>query len=50
MSRPGRVFLPRAGNAELYTRLYSAVYVRMYPRLARLYQSIRHITNYPRLD
>ena len=50
MSRPGRVFLPHAGNAELYTRLYSAVYVRMYPRLARLYQSIRHITNYPRLD
>ncbi len=50
MSRPGRVFLPQARNAELYTRLYSAVYVRMYPRLARLYQSIRHITNYPRLD
>jgi sugar (pentulose or hexulose) kinase len=50
MSRPGRVFVPQAGNAELYTRLYSAVYARMYPRLARLYQSIRHITNYPKLD
>ena len=49
MSRAG-AFLPRARNAELYSRLYSAVYVRMYPRLARLYQSIRHITNYPRLD
>ncbi len=50
MSRPGRIFMPRAGNKELYTRLYSEVYVRMYPRLARLYQSIRHIANYPRLD
>jgi len=25
------------------------VYARLYPRLARLYLSIRHITNYPRL-
>ena len=50
MSQPGRIFLPRAQNAELYTRLYSGVYAKMYPRLARLYRSIRHITNYPRLD
>ncbi len=50
MSQPGRIFLPRAQNAELYTRLYSGVYTKMYPQLARLYRSIRHITNYPRLD
>jgi sugar (pentulose or hexulose) kinase len=50
MSRPGRIFLPQAGNAELYTRLYSSVYARMYSRLGPLYRSIRRITNYPGLD
>ena len=50
MSRPGRIFLPQAGNAELYTRLYSSVYARMYPRLGPLYQCIRRIANYPTLD
>jgi sugar (pentulose or hexulose) kinase len=50
MSRPGRTFTPIAQNVRLYDRLYSEVYVRMYPRLARLYLSIRHITNYPRLN
>jgi sugar (pentulose or hexulose) kinase len=50
MSRPGRAFTPIAQNARLYERLYSDVYARMYPRLAPLYQSIRHITNYPKLN
>ncbi len=50
MSRSGRTFTPIAENTRLYDRLYSEVYVRMYPRLARLYQSIRRITNYPKLD
>jgi len=50
MSRAGRIFSPQAKNAGLYTRLYFGVYVKMYPQLARLYRSIRHITNYPRLD
>ncbi len=50
MSRAGRIFTPIAQNARLYDRLYSEVYVRMYPRLARLYHSIRRITNYPRLN
>jgi sugar (pentulose or hexulose) kinase len=50
MSRSGRTFTPNPQNARLYDRLYSEVYVRMYPRLARLYQSIRQITNYPRLN
>jgi sugar (pentulose or hexulose) kinase len=49
MSRPGSTFTPIAQNVRLYDRLYSEVYARMYPRLARLYQSIRRITNYPRL-
>jgi sugar (pentulose or hexulose) kinase len=49
MSRPGRTFTPIAQNVRLYDRLYSEVYARLYPRLARLYLSIRHITNYPRL-
>jgi sugar (pentulose or hexulose) kinase len=50
MSRSGRTFTPNPQNARLYDRLYSDVYVRMYPRLARLYRSIRRITNYPRLN
>jgi sugar (pentulose or hexulose) kinase len=50
MSRPGRIFLPDAKNAALYTRLYSSVYLGMYPRLAKLYRAVRHITNYPRAD
>ncbi len=50
MTRPGRIFVPQPKNAELYSRLYSEVYVQMYAQLARLYRSIRHITNYPRLE
>jgi sugar (pentulose or hexulose) kinase len=50
MIRQGRIFLPQPQNTELYERLYSRVYLRMYPRLARLYRSIRRVTNYPRLD
>ncbi len=50
MSRPGRLFEPKLENARLYDRLFREVYVEMYPRLARLYRAIRHITDYPRLD
>jgi sugar (pentulose or hexulose) kinase len=47
MSRPGRIFAPDPENARLHGRLYREVYSRMYPRLSRLYSSIRHITGYP---
>ena len=47
MSRPGRAFAPDPRRVELYDRLYSDAYTRLYPRLAPLYRSIRHIVNYP---
>jgi ribulose kinase len=48
MTRVGHVFTPSAQATELYQRLYSEVYLDMYPRLQPLYRKIRSITGYPK--
>ena len=47
MARRDRVFAPDPARAELYDKLYSRVYKKMYGALAPLYEEIRDITNYP---
>ncbi|WP_299975515.1 FGGY-family carbohydrate kinase [uncultured Pseudoteredinibacter sp.] len=47
MSSIGTVFTPNKGNVKLYNDLYKDVYLKMFPSLSRLYQSIRKITGYP---
>ena len=47
MSAIGTVFTPNQDNVKLYDGLYKEVYLKMYPSLNRLYQSIRKITGYP---
>jgi len=48
MTRVGDVFHPNAETRALYERLYSEVYLKMYPQLQPLYRKIREITGYPR--
>lgn len=48
MTRVGNVFEPHPQTQALYDRLYREVYLKMYPQLQPLYQSIREITGYPR--
>jgi sugar (pentulose or hexulose) kinase len=48
MTRVGQVFTPSEQATELYQRLYSEVYLDMYPRLQPLYRKIRSITGYPK--
>ncbi len=48
MTRVGDVFQPDPAARELYERLYSEVYLQMYPRLQPIYRKIREITGYPR--
>lgn len=48
MTRVGDVFQPDPTTRELYERLYSEVYLQMYPRLQPIYRKIREITGYPR--
>jgi sugar (pentulose or hexulose) kinase len=48
MTRVGQVFTPSEQATELYQRLYSEVYLDMYPRLQPLYRKIRNITGYPK--
>lgn len=48
MTRVGKVFEPIPENVELYGKLYSDVYLKMYEQLRPLYQSIRAITGYPK--
>ena len=48
MTRVGQVFTPSGQATELYQRLYSEVYLDMYPRLQPLYRKIRSITGYPK--
>jgi len=43
----GAVFQPQPQAQQMYQRLYSEVYLRMYRQLKPLYQSIREITGYP---
>jgi sugar (pentulose or hexulose) kinase len=47
MTRTARTFEPNARNRELYDALYRRVYLRMYERLAPLYDAIADITGYP---
>ncbi len=47
MTRVGKVFYPQPETQALYDRLYSEVYLKMYPQLRPLYQKIREITGYP---
>ncbi|MCM0612148.1 FGGY-family carbohydrate kinase [Marinobacter sediminum] len=48
MTRVGDVFHPQPETRALYERLYSEVYLQMYPRLQPLYRKIREITGYPK--
>jgi sugar (pentulose or hexulose) kinase len=48
MTRVGDVFHPNEETRALYQRLYSEVYLKMYPQLQPLYRKIREITDYPR--
>lgn len=48
MTRVGDVFHPQPETQELYDRLYSEVYLKMYPQLQPLYRKIRQITGYPK--
>ena len=48
MTRVGQVFEPSPDARELYEKLYSEVYLKMYSRLQPLYRRIRSITGYPR--
>ncbi|MCK5866408.1 MAG: FGGY-family carbohydrate kinase, partial [Marinobacter adhaerens] len=48
MTRVGDVFHPNEETRALYQRLYSEVYLKMYPQLQPLYRKIREITGYPR--
>jgi sugar (pentulose or hexulose) kinase len=47
MTRCGRVFQPDPATQDVYERLYTQVYKKMYARLQPLYQEIREITGYP---
>jgi sugar (pentulose or hexulose) kinase len=47
MTRVGDVFHPNEETRALYQRLYSEVYLKMYPQLQPLYRKIREITGYP---
>jgi sugar (pentulose or hexulose) kinase len=47
MTRVGRVFEPVSANREIYERLYSQVYKKMYRQLQPLYRDIARITGYP---
>ena len=47
MTRMGRVFDPVSANREIYERLYSQVYKKMYRQLQPLYRDIARITGYP---
>lgn len=47
MTRVRDVFLPQPETHALYQRLYSEVYLDMYPQLQPLYRKIREITGYP---
>ncbi len=48
MTRVGDVFYPQPETRALYERLYSEVYLKMYPQLQPLYRKIRQITGYPK--
>jgi len=47
MVRPGRAFVPRPRNSELYQKLYLKVHRRIQRRLEPLHEQIRRILNYP---
>ena len=43
-------FAPNHKNHEIYSELYDRVYLKMYKKLAPLYQEIQEITGYPSRD
>lgn len=43
----GKVFEPDKANADIYQKLFSRVYKKIYSRLKVLYQEIQDITKYP---
>jgi sugar (pentulose or hexulose) kinase len=47
MTRVVAVFEPHRPTSQLYERLYSEVYLRMYRQLQPLYRTIQDITGYP---
>lgn len=47
MCRIGEVYTPDPKNSAIYEKLFTNVYLRMYPKLKPLYDKIRTITNYP---
>jgi sugar (pentulose or hexulose) kinase len=47
MLRPGRVYVPRADNTELYRKLDLKLHRRIQRRLEPLHAQIRQILNYP---
>lgn len=50
MTRIGQSFQPNIRNVDIYNKLYSRVYLKMYSRLQPLYQEIREITGYPQRE
>lgn len=47
MCRVGEVYWPKPENRDIYKKLFSQVYKKMYKQLKPLYHDIREITNYP---
>ena len=50
MCRVEETYVPNPENRDIYKNLYNNVYKKMYKRLKPLYQEIRHITNYPKIE
>lgn len=42
-------FIPIPQNVEIYQKLYSSVYIKIYKKLQALYKEIREITGYPEI-
>lgn len=47
MCKVGEIYLPKPENRDVYKKLFTKVYKRMYKQLKPLYKEIRYITNYP---
>ncbi|NPD45068.1 MULTISPECIES: FGGY-family carbohydrate kinase [unclassified Lentimicrobium] len=45
-----KTFEPNPANVEIYRRLYKKVYRKLYRRLKPLYNHIRHIIDYPKIE
>jgi len=47
MTRVRDVFEPIGDNVQIYEKLYSRVYLKMYKKLLPLFKDIQQITGYP---